>query len=545
MAKITLNNVTSLQNEGSAMLNINNNSATIAAAVENTISRDGTLPNQMASQLDMNSNRIINLPNATTAQEPVTNSQAVRYDAPQTLTIIQQAQARNNIGASTGGGGGGAVSAVFGRTGAVIATAGDYTGSLVTNVPAGGVVATNVQAAVTELDTKKAPLASPTFTGVPAVPTATLGTNTTQAASTAFVIANAGGSPPVTSVFTRTGAIVSANGDYTASQVTNVPAGGITTATAQAALNELDTKKANLASPTFTGVPISTTPSAADNTTKIATTAFVQGELTSKANLASPTFTGVPAAPTAAPATNTTQIATTAFVVAGDALKADLASPTFTGDPKAPTAAPGDNDTSIATTAFVAAAITAGVGASGFSTGDAKISFKTTADTGWVMMNDGSIGNATSGGTTRANADTSALFTLLYASADDTGAPIQTSAGAATTRAAQGAAATAYAANCRLVLPRQLGRGLAVGGAGTGLTSRTLGRWDGAETHTQTLGEIASHSHTTNNGPADPTPTFFGGANSATINLSTFSAGSGTPMDIMNPRTYWNVMIKL
>ena len=36
-----------------------------------------------------------------------------------------------------------------------------------------------------------APLASPTFTGVPAVPTATVGTNTTQAASTAFVLANA------------------------------------------------------------------------------------------------------------------------------------------------------------------------------------------------------------------------------------------------------------------------------------------------------------------------------------------------------------------
>lgn len=35
-----------------------------------------------------------------------------------------------------------------------------------------------------------------------------------------------------------------------------------------------------------------------------------------KANIASPTFTGVPAAPTAAPGTNTTQLATTAFVAA-------------------------------------------------------------------------------------------------------------------------------------------------------------------------------------------------------------------------------------
>lgn len=38
----------------------------------------------------------------------------------------------------------------------------------------------------TDIDAK-APLASPTFTGTPAVPTASAGTNTTQAASTAFV----------------------------------------------------------------------------------------------------------------------------------------------------------------------------------------------------------------------------------------------------------------------------------------------------------------------------------------------------------------------
>lgn len=38
-----------------------------------------------------------------------------------------------------------------------------------------------------------APLASPTFTGTPAAPTATVGTNTTQIATTAFVLANAGG----------------------------------------------------------------------------------------------------------------------------------------------------------------------------------------------------------------------------------------------------------------------------------------------------------------------------------------------------------------
>lgn len=96
--------------------------------------------------------------------------------------------------------GGGAVPSVFGRTGAIVATNGDYTASQVTNVPAGGISATNVQAAINELDTEKANLASPTFTGTPAAPTATTGTNTTQIATTEFVNATiaAGGGGEIT-----------------------------------------------------------------------------------------------------------------------------------------------------------------------------------------------------------------------------------------------------------------------------------------------------------------------------------------------------------
>ena len=47
-----------------------------------------------------------------------------------------------------------------------------------------------------------------------------------------------------------------------------------------------------------------------------ADTSTVNTSLAAKADLAGPTFTGVPAAPTAAVSTNTTQVATTAFVVA-------------------------------------------------------------------------------------------------------------------------------------------------------------------------------------------------------------------------------------
>lgn len=73
------------------------------------------------------------------------------------------------------------------------------------------------------------------------------------------------------------------------------------------------------------------------------------------APLASPTFTGTPAAPTPATGDNSTTIATTAFVKAQ--AYATLASPALTGTPTAPTAGSGDNSTQIATTAFVTTAV--------------------------------------------------------------------------------------------------------------------------------------------------------------------------------------------
>ena len=62
MAKLTLSDVTNITgNPTSAENTINTNSAAIEAAVENTLSRDGTSPNAMSAVIDMNSNRILNL----------------------------------------------------------------------------------------------------------------------------------------------------------------------------------------------------------------------------------------------------------------------------------------------------------------------------------------------------------------------------------------------------------------------------------------------------------------------------------------------------
>jgi hypothetical protein len=73
---------------------------------------------------------------------------------------------------------------------------------------------------------------------------------------------------------------------------------------------------------------------------------------------------------------------------------------------------------------------------------------RSTAPAGWVKANGGTIGSAASGATTRANADTLALFTVLWNDHDNTVLPIQNSSGSATTRGAS--AAADFAANKRL-----------------------------------------------------------------------------------------------
>ena len=75
MAKLTLTNIANLQNESTAVTTLASNNTAVIAALENTLSRDGTTPNHMNSDFDMNSNRILNLIDATTDQEPVTYGQ--------------------------------------------------------------------------------------------------------------------------------------------------------------------------------------------------------------------------------------------------------------------------------------------------------------------------------------------------------------------------------------------------------------------------------------------------------------------------------------
>lgn len=62
MPKLVLDDITNiLGNPLTAQVRINNNSRAIEAAVENTLSRDGTTPNQMNADIDLNHNDLLNV----------------------------------------------------------------------------------------------------------------------------------------------------------------------------------------------------------------------------------------------------------------------------------------------------------------------------------------------------------------------------------------------------------------------------------------------------------------------------------------------------
>lgn len=193
------------------------------------------------------------------------------------------------------------------------------------------------------------------------------------------------------------------------------------------------------------------------------------------------------------------------------------ASPALTGTPTVPTQTAGDNSTRAASTAFV----TTAVASAAYTTGDIKITWKTTADTGWIMHTDGSIGAASSGAT-YANAAAQALYLLIWTNFSNSLAPVNGGRGAN--------AAADWAANKRIDLPKALGRAIGVAGAGSGLTSRTLGSTVGAET------AIASTTL-----PVSGTALGYGSDNSFVRS----GAYDSNAFSIMSPTAYFNVMIKL
>lgn len=170
-------------------------------------------------------------------------------------------------------------------------------------------------------------------------------------------------------------------------------------------------------------------------------------------------------------------------------------------------------------------------------TGDIKAGYFNTAPLGWVAMNDGSIGNAGSGATTRANQDTFQLYKTVWDNVVNAYAPVSTGRG--------GSATADFIAGKTLTLPRALGRALAEAGSGAGLTAHALGEYLGTQTTTLTTAQLpaltpyASGVFSTQGVRTDIQDTFVPGG--AVI----WGSGGGQAFNILQPTTYMNFYIKL
>jgi hypothetical protein len=193
----------------------------------------------------------------------------------------------------------------------------------------------------------------------------------------------------------------------------------------------------------------------------------------------------------------------------------------------------------------IAVIVAAATQSSGFSTGDGKITLKTVADPGWILLNDGTIGPSGSGATTRANDDTEALYKHIWNTISDTWAPVDGGRGIS--------ADDDWGAEKLLKVPVVLGRALAIAGAGVGLTARSLGQALGEETHLLTAAESGLKQHNHPQRTDDNTGAAQGG-DGPDVNAGGFvvgSTGNAGPEDAddehnnMQPTSFWNVMVKL
>lgn len=143
-----------------------------------------------------------------------------------------------------------------------------------------------------------------------------------------------------------------------------------------------------------------------------------------------------------------------------------------------------------------------------YQTGDTIDTVDTVARAGWVLAYGRTIGSAASGATERADADTSALYTMLWNNYANTELPIQDSAGTPTTRGAS--ASNDFAANKRMPLPDcrnrvRSGRDVNTGSlsnritvAGGNFDGTVMGKVGGAQNHQLTSAQMPSHTHTQN-----------------------------------------------
>lgn len=161
---------------------------------------------------------------------------------------------------------------------------------------------------------------------------------------------------------------------------------------------------------------------------------------------------------------------------------------------------------------------------------------------GWVYMNDGTIGSATSGATSLASIETFPLYNMLWNNVSDTYAPVTGGRGVSSV--------ADFTANKALTLTRQLGRVLAAAGQGSGLANYTLGEFLGAETHVLSIAEMPAHTHPGSliGSSTDTNAGAFvqrSNVDNANLSVTVASQGGGAAHNIIQPTVFTNVYIKL
>lgn len=164
--------------------------------------------------------------------------------------------------------------------------------------------------------------------------------------------------------------------------------------------------------------------------------------------------------------------------------------------------------------------------------GEVKTGLFASVPSGWIVPDGSTIGNASSGAG-RANADTAALYTELWA-LDPAVAPILTSAGAASTRGAS--AAADFAANKRLTVPDLRGVFLRSLDLGAGIDpARVLGSLQ--------MGQNEAHNHTVPSAINDTPNTAIAAGAGTEVGFAVTSTEGGTEARPINVAV--RVIIKL
>lgn len=179
-------------------------------------------------------------------------------------------------------------------------------------------------------------------------------------------------------------------------------------------------------------------------------------------------------------------------------------------------------------------------------TGTVRMNFEDDAPSGWITLDDGTIGSAASSAD-NANDDNETLYKLIWNNISDTYAPV--------TGGRNPSADQDWALNKPIQLPQVNGR--AIKGA------TTLGKTAGTESHTMTLNELPLHQHTIENVFISPggsggasgivgeypetNPSYPDGYAYAVgyTSVHTSAEGGGNAQTLMQPTVFGRFIIKL